>query len=164
MINANALLSEQCKVVLGLPPQVISSSTPSFVCMKGYSKCAIYISQKAGTSPLVGSAITLLQATNVGNASGKALAFSTARRCLDTANTDALSDFTVSSNTFTTNNTNTLNHLYEIVIDEAQLDVANNFDCLRVATGDGTNITGSVLYILYPAKFAKTTPLTAIAD
>lgn len=162
MISSNALLSEQAKIVLGMPPQVISSSTCLPVCMKGYAKCAIYIATKAGTGPLTGSAITLLQATDCSNTSGKALAFSTARRALDVTNTDALSDFTVSSNTFTTNNVNTLNHLYEITIDEGQLDIANNFDCLQVVLGNGTNVTGSVHYVLYGAKFAKSTPLTAI--
>lgn len=162
-LNPNCLLSEQAKIVHALGSVAPSTSTPKYVCLKGYSKLTIVIGVK-NTTAVTGSAIALLQATNVGNASGKTLAFSTARVALDTANTDALADFTVSSNTFTTNNVNSLEHLYEITIDEGQLDVANNFDCVRLVTGNSTNATLSVTYILWPAKFGRTTPLTALAD
>jgi len=166
MISPNALLTEQAKIVQGLGPVAPSSSTPDFVSLKTAERCTILIPVKNGTT-VTGSAISLTQATDVSNTSGKTLAFTTAYRALNTGasgNTDVLSSFTVSSNTFTTDNTNSVDNLYAIEIQASDLDVANSFDCVRVNTGNSTNATLAVLYVLYPVKFASGTLKSAIAD
>ena len=166
MMNPNALLVEMAKIVQGLGPVAPSSSTPDFVSLKGCNRCTILIPVKNG-STVTGSAISVTQAQDVSNTGGKTLAFSTAYRALNTGpsgNTDVLSSFTVSSNTFTTDSTNTFDNLYAIEVNETDLDVNNGFDCIRVNTGNAVNATLSVLYILWPAKFAKTTLPSAIAD
>lgn len=166
MISPNAMLSEQAKIVNTVGPIAPSTTTPDFVSMKGCHRLTYIIPVRNGTT-VTGSAISLTQATDVSNTSGKTLAFSKAYRALNTGaggNTDVLSEFTVSSNTFTTDATNSTENLYVIEINETDLDVANGFDCVRLNTGNSTNATLSGIAVLYPAKYAKTTLPSAIAD
>lgn len=164
MMNPDVLLSEQSQIVLGLAPVVPSSTTPRYVSMKNYSKLTVIINQLNLASGMTGSAITMKQATNVGAAGEKALSFTTMRANLNTSATDTLVDTAVASNTFTTDATASTNSQYEITIDQTLLDITNNFDCVRVGTANATNSTLSVVYILWPAKYGKTTPPSAILD
>lgn len=166
MMNSNVNLTEQAKVVVALGPRVPSSSTPDFVSLKGYNRCTVQIVQTK-TTGVTGSAITITQATDVSNTSGKTLAFTEAFRALNTGaggNTDTLASFAVSSNTFTTDTTNSVTDLYVIELHEGMLDTANDFDCIRVNTGDAVNATIAVIYTLWPAKFGKNQPPSAIVD
>lgn len=163
-VNPNVQLAEQVKIVTGLPPSTPSTSTPDYVSLKGYYRCAVVISVLNGTT-VTGSAITLKQASAVANTGEKALAFSTMKANTDCAASDALTDTTVTSNTFTTGTTNSKQLLYVIDVKDTDLDVANSFDCIRAGTGDAANTTLSVMYYLYPAKFAKSDPRpSAIVD
>src|SRR5262245_48737120 len=131
-INPNALLIEQVKVVTGVSPVTPAGTTPDYVSLKGCTRCCVLISVRNATT-VTGSAITLLQAQDVSGANNKALAFTTAYRCLNTGTggtTDAFAAFAVSGNTFTTDSTNSQEHLYAIEVQNTDLDVANNFDCL----------------------------------
>lgn len=163
MMNPNCLLSEQTKLVTGLAPINPSTSTPDYVSLKGYERCTAIILVDNGAT-VTGSAITVKQASDVAATGEKALAFTSALRNVDTGAADALSEFTVSSNTFTTDNTDNKNLMYVIDIKPTDLDIANSFDCVRVGTGNSTNAVVSVLYVLWPAKYAKSTPLTGIVD
>lgn len=166
MMSPNAALVEQAKIVQLLGPVAPSSSTCDFVSLKGCSRCALVIPVKNG-STVTGSAITLTQATDVSNTSGKTLSFTQAWRCINagpSGNTDVLSSFTVSSNTFTTDTTNTTDNLYVIEIQATDLDVANGFDCIRPNTGNSVNATLSVVAVLYPVKYGKAALDSAIAD
>lgn len=163
-MNPNILLAEQAKIVEGLFAVTPSSSTPDYVSLKGYNKCTVIVQAKNGTT-VTGSAITLKQATAVAGTSEKELAFATALRNIDTGAADALAEFTVTSNTFTTDNTNSKNLMYVMEINEGQLDIAGGFDCVRAGTGNATNTTVHVTYILWPAKFGKyPAPPSAIVD
>jgi hypothetical protein len=163
MMNVNAALHEQAKIVWGMGPKVPSSTTPDYVSMKNYGRCCIVITG-LNTTTVTGSAITVKQATDVG-ASGEApVAFDKAYRNLDVTATDTLVEFAVSSNTFTTDATNSINFQYVIDVRQEMLDIANGFDCVRLGTGNGTNCTLNATYILYPCKYAKATPPTAITD
>ncbi len=163
MMNPNVKLSEQAKLVLGLAPIAPSSSTPDYVCMKGYPVVSIIILVH-NTTTVTGSAITVKQATAVANTGEKALSFTTMRGNIDCTATDTLVDTAVVSNTFTTDATNSKDLMYEITIHETDLDIANNFDCIRAGTGTSVNATVSVLYVCYPAKYGKTSPPSAILD
>lgn len=162
-MNPNALMVEQAKMVTGLAPITPSSSTPDYVSLKGYGKMTAVILVDNATT-VTGSAITLKQATAVAGTGEKALAFTSVHANTDTAAGDALTATTVSSNTFTTDSTNAKNLMYVVEIEETDLDIDNGFDCVRVGTGDATNAVVSVLYILWPAKYGKGTPQTAITD
>lgn len=163
MFGPNAALHEQAKIVWAMGPRVPSSTTPDIVSLKGYSRCCIIITG-LNTTTVTGSAITLNQCTDVSNTGGKALAFDKVYANLDVTASDTLVETTVSSNTFTTDATNSINFMYVIDVRPEMLDIANNFDCFRLGTGNATNATLSATYILYPAKYSKATPLTAITD
>lgn len=164
MFNPNGLLVEQAKVVVGLPPRTPSSSTPDYVSLKGYNRCTVLIAVDNGTAP-VGSAITLKQATAVAGTGEKALAFTKQWQNIDIDAADALTETAVTNNTFTTDNTADKNLLYVLEINETDLDVANDFDCIRAGAGNATNAVVSVVYILWPAKYAGATPQpSAILD
>lgn len=163
MITSNGLLVEQAKLVTGLAPITPSTSTPDYVCLKGYSRCTIVIMIDNGAT-VTGTAIALKQATAVANTGEKALAFSTVYANVDTGAADALTATAVTSNTFTSNTTDNKNLMYVIEVNEDDLDVAGGFDCIRADTGNAVNAVTSVLYILWPAKYAKATPPSAIID
>lgn len=163
MISANALLVEQLKFVQGLAPIVPSTSTPDYVSMKNYVKFCASIHIDNGAT-VTGTAITLKQAQAVAGTGEKALAFTRMWANLNTAATDTLVETAVSSNTFTSATTNDINMHYVIEVDASELDTANGFDCIRVGTGNAVNAVTSVEYLLYPAKFGKATPPSAILD
>jgi hypothetical protein len=164
MMSPNARLPEITSLVLALSPQTPSSAVPAFIDLKGYEKVAILITAKNGTAP-VGAAITLEQATAVGNTSGKALAYSSIWQATNTGpsgNTDTLTNTTVVSNTFTIDNTANTDVFAVIEIGQNDLDINNSFDCVRVNIGNTTNQTVSAVYVLWPAKFAGATPTSPI--
>jgi len=160
-MQLNANLSEQVKVVEGLLSTVPSTSTPDYVSLKNYERCMILVQVRNATT-VTGSAITLLQATAVAGTGEKALPFARALRNLDTAAGDVLSEFAVTSNTFTTDSTNSKNLMYVIEVKAEDLDVNGGYDCIRAGTGNGTAATVSVTYFLFGAKFPTTT--AAITD
>ena len=166
MMNPNVSLTEQAKIVTIFSAAVPSTSRSDIVSMKGYNKCTIIL-QQVKTTGVTGSAITLTQSVDVANTSAKALAFTKAWRALNSGtagNTDALSSFAVASNTFTTDTTASVTDTYVIEINETDLDVANNFDCVCLVMATAVNATVAATAILWPAKFGGTTPLTAIVD
>jgi hypothetical protein len=164
MLNVNALLTEQAKLVVGLAPIAPSTSTPDYVSLKGYPKCAVVIIADNGAT-VTGSAITLLQATSVAAGSEKALAFTKVYQNIDTGAADTLAETAVVSNTFTTSTVDNKNLLYVIEVNEADLDINGGFDCIRAGTADAANTVLSVLYVLWPAKYGKNQPVpSAITD
>lgn len=160
-MQLNAMLSEQVKVVEGLIPTVPSTSTPDYVSLKNYERCMVLIIQKNATT-VTGSAITLKQATSVGAGGEKPLAFAKAYRNVDTATADVLSEFAVTSDTFTTQAVDSKNAMYVIEVKAEDLDVNNGFDCIRAGTGNATAATIGVYYFLYGAKLPTT--VSAIVD
>lgn len=162
MVDGNVMLHEQAKIVTGLAPITPSTSTPDYVSMKGYTRCSIVILADNATT-VTGSAITVKQATAVAGTSEKAVAFTEMYANTDTGAADALTATAVTSNTFTTDATNAKNLLYVIDIGIEDLDTANGFDCVRAGTGDATSSVLSVLYILYPAPYARAANVLPIA-
>lgn len=163
MITPSSLLSEFAKIVTGLPPILPSTSTPDYVSLKNYSRCTIVILADNATT-VTGSAITVKQATAVAGTGEKAVSFAKMYANVDTDATDTLVETAVTSDTFTTDATNNKNLLYVIEIDEGDLDIDGGFDCVRLGTGDATASVLSVLYILWPAKYAKSVPPSAILN
>lgn len=163
MIDPNGLLVEQAKVVAGYGPATPSSAVPDYVSLKNYHKLSIIINVLNGTT-VTGGAITLLQAQAVANTGEKALAFSEVHANVDTAASDTLVKTAVTSNTFTTNATNSKSLQYVIDVKPEDLDIANNFDCVRLGVGNTVNAVVSVVYVLWPAKYAGATPPSAIID
>lgn len=161
----NLKLHEFAYPVTGLAPVVPSSSVPDYISMKSVGRIGVVISVKNATT-VTGSVITLKQATNVAAASEKALSFTSAWRNIDAsgAGGDILSEFTVSGDTFTTDNTNSKDLIYVIDINKDMLDIANGFDCVRAGTGNATAATVCVLYLLYGNRYDGTSRPSAIID
>jgi hypothetical protein len=155
MIGINGYLNEQAAIITGLAPITPSTSTPDYVSMKGFSKLTIVILADNATT-VTGSAITVKQATDVANSASdeKAVAFTKVWQNIDTGAGAALTETAVVSNTFTTTTVDAKNSIYVIEIDENDLDVAGGFDCVRAGTANATSAVLSVLYILWPAKYA----------
>jgi hypothetical protein len=151
------------KPVTGLAPITPSTSTPDYVSMKNAGHLTIYILADNSTS-VTGSAITLKQATAVAGTSEKALGFSHVWANEDTGAGDTLTKTTVTSDTFTTDDTDNKNLLYVIEIDAEDLDTDNGFDCVRVGTGDASGTVLSVLYVLKELRYKQSTPPAAITD
>jgi hypothetical protein len=156
MITENANLSEQAALEVVLSNTTPSSTTPRRLCMKGYHRCTFVITALNATT-VTGSAITLKQATDVTNSASdeKAVSFSVALRNVDRGAADVLSSFTVSSDTFTTDATNSKELQYIIEVKNSDLDIDNGFDCLRIGTGNAVATTVSVVAILWSARYGK---------
>lgn len=162
MLSPNARLVEQAKIVQGLSPITPSSSTPDQVSLKNYHRMTVVISVNNATS-VTGSAIALQQRTSVGG-TPKALAFARMWANADISAGDTLTETTVVSDTFTTLATDNADAVYVIEITPDMLDIENEYDVVNVTTGDAANTVLSVVYLLWPAKFAGATPPTAVTD
>jgi hypothetical protein len=135
-------------------------STPARVSMKGYQRAAIVITAQNATT-VTGSAITLLQSTDLSGTGEKAVPFTTVQRNLDVAAGEVLTDAAVTSNTFTTDATDQKTLQYIIDVRPEMLDVDNGFDCFRVGVGTGVATTLTVEYILWDARYGKSAQLPA---
>ena len=164
-MNQFLRLLDKAKVVVGLAPITPSSSTPDYISLKGYQKCTIIIVQDNATT-VTGSAITVKQATDVANSLSdeKALAFDKRWTNADAAASDTLVETAVTSNTFTTQAVDNKNSIDVIEIDADDLDLDNNFDCVRAGTGNATAAVLAVIYILHAPRYAPSIAQSAITD
>jgi hypothetical protein len=162
-MHNNAMLVEQAKIVTALAPIVPSSSTPDRVSMKGAERCTVILTAANGAT-VTGSAITLKQSQDVGGTGEKAIAFTKAYRNVDTGASDTLAEFSVSSDTFTTDTTNAKNLMYVMEVKAEDLDLDNGFDVVRVGTGNAVNSTVSAVYVLWPLRHGGLSSPSAIVD
>jgi len=156
-------LIDQAKVVVGLAPITPSTSTPDYVSLKNHQKLTVVIATD-NAATVTGSAITLLQASDVAATGEKALAFDKRWTAANVATTDTLVETAVTSNTFTTQAVNNVNSLDVIEIDADDLDNDNSFDCVRVGTGNAVNTALCVLYILHGERYGSSIAQSAIVD
>mgnify|MGYP000930892907 CR=1 FL=1 len=138
---------DKLKIVPAIVNKVATSLSPTLVSLKGYNHVTAVVTA-VNTTGVTGSAITLAQSKTVAGANSKALGFDTMWASTDIANSVALTETTVTSNTFTTTNTANAIAMYVIEVDAIKLDVANGFDVFNVACANGTNTTLSVTYLL----------------
>jgi hypothetical protein len=160
-MNPNALLIEQCKVILTTPPSLGNNAI--YFSLKNYEKVTFVIGARNATT-VTGSAITIKQATAIAGTGEKAISFTKAYRNLDLAVNQQLAEFTVSSDTFTLDTTNSKDLLYVVEIDLSQLDVKNGFDCVKLVPATSVAQTLSVTAILWPGKYDNFPGLTPLTD
>jgi|SRR5215471_19047017 len=163
MMNPNAALAEQAKIVVGLAPAVPSGAATRRVTLKACERATVVLQCNNATT-VTGSAVTLQQAQDVSGTNEKALALTRAYVLLDAAAGDALVPLAVSNNTFTTDATNSKQLLYVIEVLDGDLDVANGFKTFRVGLGAGTAVTVSATYVLWPQNYSKTPLPSAVVD
>lgn len=159
-IGLNGRLDEQAYYVqasaIGALTTTVGDTT--YVSMKGYARASIIIDITNATT-VTGTTVTLKQATAVAGTGEKALSFSRMLANTDVAASQAMTETSVSSDTFTSNTTNSKRLRYIINVDAASLDVTNGFDCLRVDCTGAVNSTGMVSYILWGARYSGASPM-----
>lgn len=166
--SLNGRLDEHAKILLATSGLLLTSTVgdTTYVSLKNYRKLTIIVSIADGTT-VTGSTITLKQATTVAGASEKALAFTRMLANVDYASSATMVETAVTSNTFTTQTTNSLNSLYIIEVNAEDLDVANGFDCVQLSIPD-TGAAGAqlltALYILSEPRYAGAGLQSAIVD
>lgn len=160
------ILAEQAKIVLGaIGLANAGATTGDYVSMKNYNHLTVIlaIAPASGTDT---AAITMKQATNVGNtlSDEKALTFTSMWKNADNSLTDTLVKTTVASSI--TTSAVAKSELFVIEIDAADLDVANGFDAVRVDVTDPGAVSTPLcaIYILSQARYAQATPPSAILD
>lgn len=158
-------LLDEVKIVMGCAPAALASTAGDgdYVSLKNFQRLTIVIAILNGTT-VTGTAISLLQATDVAAAGVKALGFTKAYRNIDCAAADTLAEFAVAADTFTTDTTNAKQLLYVIEILPEDLDVNGGFDCLRVEAALAANSVGAILYLLHGARYGSPKAVAAITN
>ncbi len=150
-MSANARLHEIAKFVTGLPPGA-GGSGEDYVSLKGYPRFTCIVLVDNGAT-VTGSTLLFKQATDVAATGEKALTWSEHWVNADTDSGDTLAlDSTGAEVTDTTNNANLM---YVFEFEAGDLDIANNFDCVRIDTTALVNAVMSIQYICWPAKYAQ---------
>ena len=149
---SNHLFVENQFPVLAFPPAASPAGTEDYVSMKGAARMVVVVTINNATS-VTGLTVTLKQATTVAAAGEKALEFDTVYANEDTVTSDTLVKTAVTSDTFDTVATNNLNSVYVIPIEASSLDVANDFDCVRVDVTGNTSCVAAGLYIMEGVRY-----------
>lgn len=161
--HLNGRLDEHAKIIKAASGLLLTSTVgdTTYVSMKNFRKLTIIVSIADGTT-VTGSTITLKQATAVAGTGEKALAFTRMLANVDYAASPTMVETAVTSNTFTTQTTNSLDSVYILEVDSEMLDTANGFDCVRL-DGTGHAATASrgvsVVYILTGPRYSGANPL-----
>ncbi len=167
------LLVERTKIVQGalalLNTAGLDGSTyllGDYVSLKNYGHLTVIVElvPASGTDT---SALTLKQATAVAGTGEKALPQQWVWYNSDVSASDTLVKTAVVSNSVTTSNAakNEM-FVFEVDVNDGNLDIANDFDCVRVNMTDPGSVSTpvAVTYILSEPRFASATPPTAITD
>ena len=175
-MDPNTSMLERLQVVTGFSPiSMTSAQTGDVVSMKNYRRCLILFAKGIGTAG-DDPTITLLQGTDVAFATNKALDFGTIYVKQDPTAINQVGQWTKVTRTVVAGSTNTYTDatsaeqeaLWAIEVKAEDLDIANNYDCIRASIGDvGTNSQlGTILYILGDPVFdnAPENMASAIVD
>jgi hypothetical protein len=170
MQNDNMRFLDGCNIVMGFPPADISASasqTADFVSLKNYEGCVAAFIAGAGSAG-ADTTVTLTQATAVAGTGEKALNF-TEVFVKQGVSMAAIGQFTIveqtAADTYTSLTSGESETIWAIDIRRENLDIANDFDCLRLSVTDHTAYkAGAVFYLLYGPRHAVTPGLTAITD
>jgi len=156
-MNPNTSILEQLQIVPGFPPAALTTArTGDVVCLKGYRRCLVLFHAAiglAGEDPT----ITLLQGTDVAFGTNKALDFSTIYVKMDATKLTDVGQWTKVTRTVTPGSTNTYTDatsgeqekMWAIEFKAEDLDIANNYDCIRASLGDTGSTASQVGVIFY---------------
>lgn len=169
-MDRNLRLLDQLNIISAIKPLDLNGAAEAgdWVSLKGYSRMAIVFFASVGSN---GTDITLTieQATAVAGTGAKALDV-TEYFHKSGADLAAVADWTkvtqAAGNTITRTNNDVADQMYVIDIQAEDLDIANDFDCVRVSANDpGAAKVGCAFYILYPPRNVGDGVLpSAIAD
>jgi hypothetical protein len=154
-----------------LPLALTTARTGRVVSLKNYRRCLVLLYKGIGTASDDPN-ITILQGTDIAFGTNKALNFTTIYVKQDLTKLSDVGQWTkvtqAAGNTYTDATSAEQAALWAIDFKAEDLDIANNYDCIRAAISDvGTNAQlGCVLMIPYDPVFeaAPQDMLSAIAD
>lgn len=171
-MHPNLAVLEQMQIVSGLAPIALTTArTGDVVCMKGYRRCLVLFHKGiggAGEDPT----LTLLQGTDVAFGTNKALDFTTIYTKQDPTSLGDVGQWTKvtqsAANTYTDATSGEQAAMWAIEIMAEDLDIANNYDCIRASIGDVGSVSqiGEILYLLCDPLYGKAPEdmLSAIVD
>lgn len=168
LLQGNCHLLEVADAIHAFGPVAPSSATVQRFSMKNFTRAAIFIMQNKGAGN--GSAVALKQCKEVDDnpVTEKTLEFTKAYRSLangtQAAPVNSWAEFTVSSNTFTTDATNGTRDVYMIDIKAEDLDIANDFDVVELELGNAASNVICVLVLLFGARNAGFPVDSGISD
>ncbi len=159
-----------CQIVSGFVPSDLSTGTKTgdWLSLKLYGHLAIVVHKSIATTGQ-DATVTIQQATSVGGGGAKPLTF-TELWVKQAVALNTVGEFTrvtqAAANTYTSATSGESQCLWVIEFDASQLDVNNNYDCVRASVnnnGQWPHWT-SVLYILPQPRYLNESPLSAIVD
>lgn len=134
-----------------------------YVSMKNYRRCTIILDVTNPGAGITAGVVTLKQAKTVAGGSEKALAFSLMHANLDCAAGQAPASFVetaVAANTFSTDATVSKRLRYVLEVDAEDLDIANDFDCVRMDVANMVAAVGQVGYVLWGGRYGASADAT----
>ena len=150
----NVALLERATIVNLFGAVAPSSATVQRVSMKHFERCTFIITQNKSAGN--GAAISMNQCQDVSGTGGKTLPFTEAYRSLangtQASPVNTWAKFTVSSDTFTTDATNSVRDAYAIDVTRDMLDFDNGFDCIELEIGNAASNVISAIAILEGAR------------
>lgn len=160
-MTPNSRLLERLQIAWGFGPiELTSARTGDVICMKGYKRCGILLIKGIGTAGQ-DPTVTVLQGTDVAFGTNKALNFTELYVKQDPTSLADVGQWTkvtqAAGNTYTDATSAEQATLWWIEFKAEDLDIANNYDCIRASLGDaGTNTQlGALIYILGDPLYAK---------
>ncbi len=159
MSQENSRLLERLQIVSGFPPAALTTArTGDVVCLKGYRRCLVLFHAAiglAGEDPT----ITILQGTDVAFGTNKPLDFTELYVKMDATHLTDVGQWTKvtralvagSTNTYTDATSGEQEKIWAIEFKAEDLDIKNDYDCIRAAladTGSTASQVGVIFYIL----------------
>lgn len=172
MMSGNVNILEMVQIQPAFEPLSLTTArTGDVVSMKNYRRCLVLFVKGIGTAGQ-DPTITLAQGTDVAFGTNKVLNFTTIYEKADLTTLADVGQWTkitqAAANTYTDATAAEKALLWAIDIKAEDLDVANDYDCIRASIGDvGTaSQLGTVLYLLYdPVQMNKPESMpSAIVD
>jgi hypothetical protein len=152
-MTTNSLLLERFQIASGFAPSLITTARDGdYVSMRHYRRMGILFFKGIGTANQ-DPTITVQQATSVAGGSVKALNFTTIFTKQDPTSLADVGQWTKvtqsAGNTYTDATAAEQEVMWWIEFQQTDLDIDNNFDCLRANIGDVGTATqyGCILYI-----------------
>lgn len=164
----NKHILEKLDLVSGIVPIDLGSArTGDTISLKNHQRCAIIFFKAAG-SAAEDPTITLEQCTSVAPSNAKALNFTdiwVKQGTLTSVGTWTKTT-QAAGNTYTNGTLSENQALIVIDIKAEDLDVDNNYDCLRVTIADAGSVNqlGAVLYVLHEPRYVKDGGISAIVN
>ena len=154
-MNGNNSLLEYMQIAEGVLPLALTTArTGRAISLKNYRRCLVVFYKGVGTAS-DDPTITLAQGTDIAFGTTKALTFTTLYEKADLTKLSDVAQWTkitqAAAATYTSLTSAESALMWAIDIRATDLDIANNYDCIRLSVSDvGTNSQiGCVLYFPY---------------